>query len=100
MRKKGERKLRHSVLEAAILKRNAKHLTPSLTCICGMDGILLPPSILTAEEKASDRTLMGIIVFTNLPLTAPRIFMSAGRTALLKNNFFFNLTGRKYQYMI
>lgn len=36
VRKKGERKLRHSVLDAAILKRNAKYLTPSLTCICGM----------------------------------------------------------------
>lgn len=31
-----ERTLRHSVLDAAILKRNAKPLTSSLTCICGM----------------------------------------------------------------
>lgn len=36
VRKEGERKLRHSVLDAALLKRNAKYLTASLTYICGM----------------------------------------------------------------
>lgn len=36
VRKEGERTLRHSVLDAVILKSNAQSLTPSLTCICGM----------------------------------------------------------------
>lgn len=40
---KRERKLRHSILDAAMLKRNSKPLTPSLTCICGMPFCLQHP---------------------------------------------------------
>lgn len=59
-----ERKLRHSVLDAAILKRNAKPLTSSLTCICGMPFCFYHP--LCRGKGISDRTFTGILVCDQL----------------------------------
>lgn len=68
VRKKGETKLRYSVLDAAILNRNAKHPTPSLACLCGMAFCFHRPREPQRKKQLTGLS-WGFWYTTDLPLS-------------------------------